>query len=169
MFSEKQRMKLPVLWSFLIAIGLILAYGTYLQINHKIPLGNNPVTDILLLSLTIVYFIGLIFSSRIHLSVRITKEGIEFRFFPFHIKYRLIPFSDIKIAEIRNYSPIEEFGGWGIRRADKKLAYTISGKHCIEFHLKSRKTILLGTQNQDVFAKALRSAGAVISKTNFEH
>lgn len=115
-----------------------------------------------------MYFLLLLFAGSVHLAVRIVPRGIEYRFFPFHVTERLIPFSDIKIVEVRDYKPMSEYGGWGIRGNAKRRAYTISGKKGMEFHLKSRRIILLGTQKQDEFATALRSTGVVISRTKFE-
>lgn len=167
-FSEKQYMRIPILWMALLGVGAILVYGTFRQILAGKMFGNHYVSDLSLVILTILYFIFIYLSSRIHLSVKIVPHGIQYRFFPFQIKERIIPFSDIKVAEVRHFSPFSEFGGWGIRNRGKKYAYTVSGKIGIEFHLKSRKSILIGTQRIDDFADAMRAAGLVISRTYFD-
>ncbi len=85
----------------------------------------------ILLSLILVSFsFGLIFLFwRMALITTIIDDGINIIFIPF--KNFIIPFNKIKEYHIRQYRPIIEYGGWGIRVKLKGIrsgkAYTVSG------------------------------------------
>jgi hypothetical protein len=166
-FREKQYMRIPVLWAVLLGVGILLLYGNYRQIVRGEMFGNQPMSDIGLIIFTTIYFVFIFAFSRTNLLVEVGEEGVLFRYYPFHLKYKKIAFNEIETAEIREFKPLAEFGGWGIRGNSKSSAYTVSGKKCVEFHLKGKKSILIGTLRQDEFAKALRSAGVLVSHTDF--
>ena len=76
-----------------------------------------------------------------------SKEGIYIRFFPFIWKEKNLLWTDIKLAKIRQYSPIKEYGGWGIRFSRKNgRAYNVRGKMGLQIVFKSDKMLLIGTQ-----------------------
>jgi hypothetical protein len=66
-----------------------------------------------------------IYSLRFLTEVR--ADGIYFKMWPLHRSFRRILWSEIERYESKRYSPLGEFGGWGIRWAPGKLAYTVSG------------------------------------------
>lgn len=80
------------------------------------------------------------------LTTRIDKEGIYFRLFPFQLRSRRIHWSEIDSIEVRKYSPIKEFGGWGLRWSRHGKAYSVRGSEGIHMILKDKKRILIGTQ-----------------------
>ena len=67
-------------------------------------------------------------------------------FFPIHLKEHLISFDDIVSYKLRTYSPIREFGGWGIRYGFECKGYTVSGNKGLEITLKNGRKILFGSQ-----------------------
>jgi hypothetical protein len=82
----------------------------------------------------------------LHLDTWISDDGIRYRFFPFHLKRHLIPWSDIRQAYVRTYKPIAEYGGWGIRGLFGDGAYNVKGNIGLQLELKNGKKLLLGTQ-----------------------
>ena len=61
---------------------------------------------------------------RMYLLTVIKEDGIQIKFFPF--TDFIIPFNKIKDYKIREYRPIIDYGGWGIR-------FNKSGKACSSF------------------------------------
>jgi len=88
------------------------------------------------------------------LIVDVTQEGISIRFTPF--MNRKIAFSEIKNFEATTYRPIAEYGGWGIRMGLKGMAYNASGNRGVQLELLNNKRVLIGSQNADALAAAIR-------------
>ena len=90
---------------------------------------------------------------RMYLLTVIKEDGIQIKFFPF--TDFIIPFNKIKDYKIRQYRPIAEYGGWGIRFNKFGKAYTVSGKIGLQIKLSSGKSILIGTQNPDALLQSV--------------
>ena len=67
----------------------------------------------------------------------------------------IIPFSKIKYYKIREYRPIIEYGGWGIRFNKSGKAYTVCGTTGLQISLLNGKEILIGTQRPDPILESL--------------
>ncbi|TEW77202.1 hypothetical protein E2488_04665 [Gramella jeungdoensis] len=68
--------------------------------------------------------------------------------------------SNISECYIRNYNPISEFGGWGIKssfRRDTGKAYTIKGSIGLQLKLKNGKKILIGTQKNEEIKRVIET------------
>jgi hypothetical protein len=123
-------------------------------------IGTRPTPDNLLLVLWVLIGIGLpllFYSARLVTEVR--SDGLYLRFFPFHWSFLKFPFDSIKHAEARTYSPIREYGGWGIRYSWKGKAYNVSGNEGIQLELRDGKRVLVGSQRPLELLNALRAAG----------
>ena len=94
------------------------------------------------------------------LKTRIDEKGIYYQFFPFHFKTRFIAWSAIENAYVRNYNPISEYGGWGIKggflwnRKNGK-AVNVSGDIGLQLELKNGKRLLIGTQKENEVKQVL--------------
>jgi len=77
------------------------------------------------------------------------------RFFP--LTHQEIPFKDIVSCEVRTYSPIREFGGWGIRYGRGTKAYNVSGNRGIQLELSNGKRVLIGSQRPEELAGAIEA------------
>ena len=96
-------------------------------------------------------FIWLFYSMKLVTEVK--EAGIQITFTPF--TNFIIPFNEIKNLEIREYRPILEYGGWGIRFNRTGKAYTVSGKIGLQVELFNGKKILIGTEKSDDLLKSL--------------
>jgi hypothetical protein len=92
----------------------------------------------------------------IRLETRFSPEEFSYRFYPFQIRYRVIPKSDIARIEVRSYDPLDEYGGWGIRYGKTGWAFTIKGNDSIDVVLHNRKELLIGTGKAKEIQKILR-------------
>ena len=69
------------------------------------------------------------------------------------------PIDGIRSYEAITYSPLREYGGWGIRYGWNGKAYNVSGNQGIQLELSEGRRVLIGTQNPPQFLAALQSLG----------
>jgi len=77
---------------------------------------------------------------------------------PLHRSFRRISWSEIERYESKQYSPLREFGGWGIRWTPGKLAYNVSGDRGIWIERTNGRTVLVGSQHPEEFLRAIDEA-----------
>ncbi|SFN57469.1 hypothetical protein SAMN04488519_10111 [Algoriphagus ornithinivorans] len=82
----------------------------------------------------------------IQLQTRIDDQGIHYKFFPFINKWRNIPREKIKSIDVIHYSPITDYGGWGLKGNKTTKAYSIVGDEGLLIDTGDSKKIMLGTQ-----------------------
>ncbi len=158
-FSERQRFRQWWLWIILFVLPGIFLYGSYRQIILKIPFGNNPASDTMLLALSAVFILLwlLFFISR--LDTEISDKGISVRLYPFQLKKRKIGWNEIEKVYVRKYSPLWEYGGWGYRFGlfGFGRALSVSGNMGIQIVFRNGKKLLIGTNDPEGAAVALRT------------
>ncbi len=158
-FSEKQKFKQWWIWLILIGINTTFLIAICMQLFAGIPFGNNPMNDVsLIISFAAAVIFSLLFIS-LKLETQISAEGIYIRFFPFHLKVKFLPWDDIKTSIVRKYSPIGEYGGWGLRGFKSDMAYNVSGNMGLQLEFISGKKLLIGTQKPDEIKKVLLTLG----------
>ncbi|MBW3524500.1 hypothetical protein [Chryseobacterium sp. NKUCC03_KSP] len=142
-FTERQRFTQWWLWLLLSAV---MIYTIYNFIEDRQYCSTLELSiSILIPILVIILFLV------IRLETKIDEQGISVRFFPFQITFRYYPWRNIKKAYVRKYSPLGEYGGWGIRQGlfGKGKAYNIKGDQGLQIILNDEKKILIGTQKQN--------------------
>jgi hypothetical protein len=167
-FREQQQFRQPWLWLLFTCISLpivaLLGYGMYVQLVLGRPFGNHPLSDggliavftgILLLHAAVM---ALFWFAR--LAVEVTPAEVSICFRPFHLQPRRIPLDQIEEARARDYDPLMEFGGWGVRMGASGPAYNVSGDHGVQLTLRDGKQILIGSQKAEELAAAIREAKA---------
>ncbi|HVO76303.1 MAG TPA: hypothetical protein VMT35_19945 [Ignavibacteriaceae bacterium] len=164
-YKETQKFRQTWLWVILGITGLIVtgifAYGFYIQIIEGEEFGNNPMSDntlIIVFISTVIFFI-LLFSLFVmaKLITVIDQNGIEYRFFPFHLNAHRINWEVVERYEVVKYNPVLEYGGWGIRYGFKGKAYNVSGNKGLRLFLKNGRNIILGTQRDIELTEFLRN------------
>jgi hypothetical protein len=93
--------------------------------------------------------------SSFKLNTRIDDAGVHYRSHPFFIKTKTIPWEDIDQIYVRTYSPMLDYGGWGIRLGWKGWTYTIKGNQGIQIVRKNGRRVLVGTQKPDEVSQML--------------
>jgi hypothetical protein len=141
------------------ALGVV-GYGLFSQLLTGEPWGDKPMSDsgliftFLIVLVVAVIVGGLLFSLVLIIEVR--QEGIRFRFPPLINKWKTFKKEDIKSYQVRKYSPIWEYGGWGIRVSmGKGRAYNVRGNKGMQLVMNDGKAILLGTQKGSEFMAAM--------------
>ncbi|MBM3404295.1 MAG: hypothetical protein FJY10_05340 [Bacteroidetes bacterium] len=164
-FKEEQRF--DQLWFRLIILSawvpliVIFGFGLYQQLVLKKPWGNHPISDLWLILSTLFVFLimsgatWLVFSIR--LITEVTDAGLMYRFPPLINRYKTLDRHSIASFETRQYNPVREYGGWGIRAGGGKrgIAYNVKGKFGLQLHLHNGKKILFGTQRPDALKMAM--------------
>jgi hypothetical protein len=101
---------------------------------------------------------GLFFVMR--LQTRIDEDGIYVQFRPFHFRPLFFPWEKIDRANVRTYSPLGEYGGWGLRYGfSKGRAYNVWGSKGLQLELADGKKVLIGTQRAEELENALLKRG----------
>lgn len=154
-FKETQRFTQPWL-IVLMTVSLVVPIAVLGQAFQK---GEMSLQAFLITLFVIALSGGIIFIFK--LTTRIDEKGIHYQFFPFHLKMRLINWSEIKKAHVRTYDPIGEYGGWGLKggyfwRKEKGIAINVKGDVGIQLELKDDKKILIGTQKTEEAKQVLR-------------
>lgn len=159
MFKEKQ--KFDQWWLtglFYAGLGLCI-YAAVQQLLYKIPFGNNPAPDELLIMFIVFFLIFFVLFRMATLITEIDDHQIRYRFFPFQRNFKVIDKKDTKKVEIITYRPIADFGGWGVRVGRKGLAYNVSGNQGLYITFENNRNLLIGTQKEDELEEFLRNHG----------
>jgi len=156
-FKEQQRFKQWWIWILIIGITGLMLYFVIQQLILDKQVGDNPAPDVVICFFSILPFLMIWLFLSLKLETEIRKEGIYFRFKPFHRKFKFYPWDNISKYYVRKYRPILEYGGWGIRIGPGKYgkAYNVRGNMGLQLELKNGKRILIGTQKPEELERAL--------------
>ena len=80
------------------------------------------------------------------LIVWVDAAGIHYRFPPMLWRWRHWPWTEFRRVFPRTYSPLGDYGGWGIRGLPGNLAYNVWGPAGLQLIFQSGNKLLLGTQ-----------------------
>jgi hypothetical protein len=164
-YEEVQRNKQTWLWALVIVVallpvGIILADVYYLAVEFPEAGDHIARNGELTLSLAIwaAFAIALVWLfSATRLETIISGDSIYYRLFPFNLRLKRLKVSDIAEYYIRKYSPILEYGGWGIRWGLKSRgrAYNIYGNLGLQIITTENKKLLIGTQRPEELKNAV--------------
>lgn len=105
--------------------------------------------------LAVVVLLGAVLLMR--LTTTVTPDAVSISY---GILYRTkIPLSEVARAEAIEYSPIRDYGGWGIRGSSRRRALNARGNQGILLTRSDGTTLLVGTQHPRALLDALARAG----------
>lgn len=149
-FSETQRVK--DIWAWLIVGGIALA--AWLGLVAQLMSGRGVNAKFFAFFIPFGLLLpALLFSMKLTTQVR--ADGVSLQFFPFHWSFRRYAFSAIASMYIRTYSPVSEYGGWGLRWGKSGWAYNMSGDQGLQLVMKNGEQILIGTQQPQALWQAI--------------
>ncbi|TVZ55276.1 hypothetical protein OD91_0522 [Lutibacter sp. Hel_I_33_5] len=157
-FKEEQRFTQTWLIALLIIsviVPILLITKEYMEENSSMTTNEFLLTlGVIIISLSFIFFFKL--------TTRIDEKGIHYQFFPFHFRLRTIQWSGISKAYVRNYDPIGDYGGWGLKggalwNKEKGIAINVSGDVGIQLELKTGKKLLIGTQHKEKAIQVLET------------
>jgi hypothetical protein len=146
LYFEKQKAKQWWIWLIITMIPAGLLTSLVLKLGFEIEFGNNPASiPIIIISLifSTILLIGFILMK---LELFIYLDKISVRLYPLQLKFKTYSFDEIKNAYIREYSPLLEFGGWGIKGVFDDKCLSLSGNVGLQIEFWDNKKLLIGTQ-----------------------
>lgn len=161
LFTERQRFKQWWLWLILLGINGLFLFGVFKQVVSGQQFGDKPMSNIgLLITAGLTILLTILFLN-FRLDTLIKKDGIYVRFFPFHLKFKYYAWEKLTKSFVRQYSPIAEYGGWGLRYGflGKGKAFNVSGDKGLQLEFIDNKKLLIGTSKPDELTEALKRIG----------
>lgn len=152
-FVEVQYFRQWWIWLILLLLVADLAWSAYHLLSANQAASESTMT--LLFGIVLPLLVVLLFVV-MRLETEIREDGIYVRFFPFHLKFRKHDWREIDKMYLREYKPIREYGGWGIRGLGKNRALNVSGNMGLQLELKSGKKLLIGTGRSDEISHILK-------------
>lgn len=137
-YREVQRFRQRWLWALLGGIALLM-----------VVLGPVSWFGLFIVGAVAAFLYGL----RLETEVRV--DGIYLRMWPLHRSFRRISWSEVDRYEPRQYNPLREFGGWGIRWVPGRIAYNVRGNRGIWIERTNDRSILIGSQHVEEFVAAI--------------
>lgn len=156
-FKEVQSFNQVWLW----VIGLIPVFIVSTVFITEITNGNAKGTEdyfgmavaILITSLTFLWLRVL------RLETQIGENGISLRFRGLVFARRIINWNEVESAEIVQYDPLFDYGGWGVKFSfSKGWCYNVSGDIGLHLKFKSGKELMIGTQKPDELKSFINSS-----------
>jgi len=158
-FHEVQRFRQWFLY-LPVAIVTVLVWWEFVQqVVLGRPTAERPIPDWLAWVFAVVFGLGLpAFLALVRLVTTVTPESLCVRLYPFRAVR--ISIAEIENAAVREYSPIAEFGGWGVRQSrGRGRAYTAYGNKGVQLVVRGKGPILIGSQRADELLATLRALG----------
>ncbi|MEI7556761.1 DUF6141 family protein [Candidatus Chlorohelix sp.] len=155
-FCEVQRFMQWWIWLLLGAIAAMMWVMAFVQMVLGIKFGSKPVPDFILVALWLIFGIAFPYfflSNRLIIEVR--GDGIYYRFTSLQFRFRQVQFDELAAAQLRQYHPLREYGGWGIRLGKGSIAYNVTGNRGVLLELVNGKKILLGSQQPEKLLQAI--------------
>ena len=140
-YQEKSSTKL---WAFILIPLLSVVVLLDFLINNSPKFTQDPEAQWTI----IIPILGFLLLYFIKLEWKFTVSEFRYRFFPFIIKERIIPYSDIQTMSVMKINPLFEFGGWGLRRGKLGKAYTTDGNLILHIELKSGQKLNFTVKNK---------------------
>ena len=158
-YREEQRFSSWLRWLLFVLILLIVPLSIFSL--AKIPSEEGgikilPFTGLTICGLLVPIGIAVLFVS-LKLETEVRSDGLYIRFFPFHLKFKRFGVEELSECYAREYRPLLEYGGWGIRCGRKGRAYNVSGNKGVQLVFKNSKQLLIGSQREKELEEAIRS------------
>ena len=159
------------LWVSLLVWGACLGGAVVSFAVLRDPLqGGDPVralggaAAVLLVPLAILLFFG-------RLRIRVTRTALRITIGYTPLVTKVVKFEDILGMEPVRYSPLREFGGWGIRRSFRggKQAWTMRGNRALVLSLPEGTQLYVGSDDPERLASRIRLSADIPDTTTRNH
>ncbi len=159
-YREEQRFGLWLRWLIVASMALAVPFSIFSLTKIPSEQGSPDILPILTLIIAGIFVpiaIAVLFLL-LKLETEVRLDGLYIRFFPAHIHFKRFGLEDLSEYYAREYKPIREYGGWGIRCSLKKgRAYNVSGNQGVQLVFINGKRLLIGSQRADELEVAIRS------------
>lgn len=90
------------------------------------------------------------------LTTTVRPDGLSLFYRGLYWKDIPISLEEVESIEAKEYSPLFQYGGWGVRYVSKGKAYNVSGNLGVRINYKNGKHILIGSQKPKKLLKAIQ-------------
>ena len=87
---------------------------------------------------------------------QIRNDGIYVRFPPFQPSFNKYEWNNIRDIYIRDYDPLSEYGGWGIRTTTLGKGYILPGTTGIQIVFTDKTRLLINTRESEKVSEILQ-------------
>ena len=159
LFREEQRFDQWWLWLLVLVPTTMVWYGAIQQLVLGKAFGDNPTSDTGMSILLVLFGILLpLFMYSLKLITEVRQDALYVRFYPFHFSFKHYPYTGMRSYKVREYSPLREYGGWGIRYGRKGMAYNVSGDRGVQLEFNDGKSLLIGSQRPEELERYMHIA-----------
>lgn len=156
LFSEQQYFRKWWVWLILIATNGMVLYKGFGSLLYGGSLEYINRDDVMVAGTILLVTVFILVT---HLDTRIYADGVYVRFFPFNLELKKYGWEDIHHIYLREYKPIMEYGGWGLRWGASGKALTISGSKGLQLELHNGHRLLIGTRKATAMEQTLHGIG----------
>ena len=159
-YREEQKFALWLCWLVYLSMGLSVVFSVIALTKESAPGGSQAGWEIVLgvivgigvpIAITALFLL-------LKLQIEVRPDGLYVRYLPFHIHFKRFGPEDLSEYYARQYKPILEYGGWGIRCSLRNgKAYNVSGNKGVQLVLSSGKKLMIGSQKADELETAISS------------
>ena len=159
LFEEEQTFRQKWIDVLLLSIAIMLLIVFTIVVLRKGD-DSKEASLVLLTALALIFLIrALVKNSR--LITKIAGSGIYVRFPPLLPSLTQYSWNDIQEVYLREYNPLGEYGGWGIRFGLKGRAFNVSGNIGLQIVFKDGSRVLIGTNRPEQMADIPNRLGKV--------
>lgn len=157
-FSETQKFDKWYHWA-LILLAPAICCITFIFAYTEVTQNEKETAVIGFLISTVIFVLIIVWFLVMKLETEIDENSIRVNFKAMPFGKRTIPYSELKSIELINYSPLTDYGGWGLKYSisGKGWCYNVSGNDGIKIIYKTGKSLLIGTQKPEAFKEILDS------------
>lgn len=157
-FQEIQRFRQASLWGLLGTIVLVVTalLGGWLFGQVILDRRGADGLQVLLAVLgffTVIALVWIMYAAQLITEVR--TSGLYVKFHPFHWSFQKIDLRNFTRVEVVTYSPLRDYGGWGIRYGPAGKAYNVHGNRGVRLIARLGRNLMIGSQKPEELAAAL--------------
>jgi hypothetical protein len=141
LFEEEQKFRRNGLWFTIWGLFLVVMYAFF----QMTLMGVNTFILLALIPSVALFFFLLLFFNRMRLHVRLTPEALEFQYKPVQQHIQMVPWSEVKAAEIVEASPVRRLIGWGLQFGQTR-AFSVGGREGVELSFANGRKLFLGSE-----------------------
>ncbi|HEX8277930.1 MAG TPA: hypothetical protein VF540_04515 [Segetibacter sp.] len=153
LFSETQKFNQWWLWLILLSYITMLSVVLIVIIRQK-HLSNLIRKTVLVFTSLLILIPTIIFLS-FRLETEIRRGGVYVKFFPFHTTFKEYKWKNVSKSYVRQYNPIDEYGGWGFREGASGKAFNVSGYQGLQLEFYDHDKMLIGTNKPKELTETL--------------
>ncbi|HCO95713.1 MAG TPA: hypothetical protein DIU00_17495 [Phycisphaerales bacterium] len=159
-YREEQKFGLWLRWLIYLSMGMAVVISVFALIKETAPEGSQDTWEMVLGGIVgigvPIAIAGLFLFLKLETEVR--PDGLYVRYLPFHIHFKRFGPEELSEYYARQYKPVREYGGWGIRYSFRNgKAYNVSGNKGVQLVFKNGKRLLIGSQRAEELETAIRS------------